>query len=260
MIDENKIIVCDKSALNEVHLYFIGDKHVGSPCCVLSRIRKSVQDILADPAGHAVICGDLMDMGIKTAKTNTYFQTMMPEQQKETVFELFKPLADAGKILAAVPGNHCRRNEIAVGMNPLYDICCRWHIEDVYRKHYAVVKIQVGSKTKNGKPATYVGVIDHGSSRATHHRWATGWDGVDFFVSGHTHRPGYDPHGKLRVDPRNNTITHLSYKEIVVDAGLDYGDYAADKNYEISPPAEMQMLTLCGARKKMIFTSEDIAC
>lgn len=240
--------------LNYIRIYPIGDRHIGSRMCNENHLRSEVKNILNDPVGYVIMCGDMLDFGIKTAKTNTYSETMMPHEQKEMFADIYNPIKN--RIIAAVPGNHCRRGVETVGINPMYDVFCRWGVEDVYREGVAIAKVSLG-KGKNGKQITYAIVVSHGSSQQRHHRWATGYDGANLFISGHTHNPSYTPRGKIIIDIRNETIKRSGYKEVVVDSGLDYGDYASVKEYEISCPPELQCITLDGRKRKMTYISED---
>jgi len=225
-----------------LHIYAIGDVHVGSPDFDESAIRKKLKIIQEDPAGVLALCGDLGNFGLKTSITNVYHETMSPKAQIEFIYRLFDPIKD--KIVAAVPGNHEERITKEVGTNcPLYDLCVRWGIQDVYRENVAIVKLAFG--IHHGKQQnTFVGVVTHGSSRARHKKFIAGFDGVDFAISGHTHTPEYSPHGKIRVNSIKATASHVPYKEIIVDANMKPGGYGLKKEYEILPPPELQYLEL----------------
>lgn len=240
-----------------INIYPLGDRHIGARECDINETKRLIDVILKDPYGYCVICGDMIDNGLKNSKTNVYRQIMPPDEQKEVFFEAFLPLAEANKILAAVPGNHCERSVRETGCNPMYDVFCRWRKENVYRENLAIIKITLGKK-KNGKRAAYAGVVTHGSSAIKHHKFTTGFDGIDFAVSGHTHTPSYTPRGKIRVDLKNNKIKKVGYKEIVVDSGLKSGGYALKNEYEISAPAEIQILKLYGNKKSIDFISREI--
>lgn len=256
LLDDFKMIVHKFPIETEkINIYAIGDVHVGSGQFNENIALDKINSILKDPIGYVVYCGDMMDMGIKTAKTNTYEQTMMPHEQKEYVAEMYKPLAC--RTLAGVPGNHCYRGMEVVGINPMYDIFCRWGIEDLYRENAAIIKINLGQK-KNKKQVSYAGVITHGASTNKHHKFCTGFDGADFFISGHTHTPSYMPKGKIRIDLHNELVRRVGYKEIVVDSTSDYGGYGVRKQYEVNAPCELQTLTLFGDYKHMDFSSKEM--
>ena len=247
MLNDLDVITCTRpSDMQYLHVYALGDVHAGSPQFNEWAIKKKIDIIKNDPNGVVVICGDLGDFGLKTSKTNAYQATMQPAQQKEYIYELFKPIAD--KITAAVPGNHEERLVREVGICPLYDLCVMWGIPDVYRENVAITKYSFGRWKGNGKPFVFVGVTTHGSSRTKHKKFIACFDGIDFAISGHTHTQEYTPHGKIRVDSRAGTATNVPYKEIVVDANLLPGGYSFKNEYEVPPPPELQYLELTACR------------
>ena len=246
MMNDLDLIVKHYEA-DTLHVYAIGDVHVGSPQFDEQAIKKKIRIIQEDPCAAVCICGDLGDYGLKNAKTNVYQATMQPRQQQEYIYELFLPIAD--KIAAAVPGNHEERITREVGTCPMYDLCVRWGIPEVYRENVAITKFMFGMTPGNHKrQLTFIGITTHGSTRNKHKKFIAGFDGIDFAISGHTHTPEYSPHGKIRVDSISATAKHIPYKEIVVDAHLQPGGYGLKKEYEISPPPELQYLELSAYR------------
>ena len=224
-----------------LRVYAIGDVHVGSPDYDEKSVRKKLQIIEEDPAGVLCVCGDLGNFGLRSSASNVYQETMSPKAQIEHIYRLFDPIRD--KIVAVVPGNHEERITKEVGTCPLYDLCVRWGIQDVYRENVAILKLAFGAH--HGKQQnTFIGLVTHGASRARHKKFIACFDGIDFAVSGHTHTPEYSPHGKIRVNNLRASALHVPYKEIVVDANMVPGGYGLKKEYEILPPPELQYLEL----------------
>lgn len=225
--------------LDCVRVYGIGDIHIGSKEFDENVLKRKMEIIRNDPNAYFVICGDCMDFGIPNAKTNVMEQTMQPMEQKEFLFDILKPYIH--KCLAIVPGNHERRAVRSVGFNPLYDVACRWCKEDIYRENLALIKLGFGRV--HGSQRNWYGIgVSHGSTANKHHKYAMGFDGLDAFISGHTHSPSYTARGKIKVNLLRGVATKVGYKELVVDAGLESGGYALANEYEISPPAELQFL------------------
>ena len=242
--DLDVIVKTFPKSWGRVHLYALGDIHVGSPQFNENAIRKKLQIIADDPFGCVALCGDLGDYGLKNSKTNIYQATMQPKQQQEFIFDLFNPVKD--KIIAAVPGNHEERLTKEVGTCPLYDLCVLWGCPEAYRENVAIIKISFGSCKGGKRQFSFMGIVSHGTSRNKHKKFIAGFEGIDFAISGHTHTPEYSPHGKIRVDSKSATAFHTAYKEIVVDANLAPGGYSVKHEYEIPPPSELQYLELCG--------------
>ena len=233
---------------DRIHLYAIGDVHVGAPNYDEDAVRKKIRIIQNDPVGVVTLCGDLGDYGLKNSKTNVYEAVMQPKEQQEYLYDLFSPIKD--RIVSAVPGNHEERITKEVGLCPLYDLCVRWGIRDVYRENVAILKLVFGIRANkslsSSRPQqnTFVGITTHGSSKNKNHKFNLCFDGIDWAVSGHVHQPSYTPHGKIRVNGLSATAKHVAYKEIVVDANLTPGSYALKKEYEIAPPPEIQYLEM----------------
>ena len=232
---------------NVLRIYPIGDVHVGAENFDEESVQKKIKTIQEDPCGCAVICGDLGDYGLRNSVTNVYKATMSPKEQQEYLYELFKPISH--KLAAAVPGNHEDRITKEVGTCPLYDLCVLWGIPEVYRENVAITKYIFGSH-HGAQQIVFIGITTHGSTRNKHKKFISGFDGVDFAVSGHTHLQEYSPHGKIRVDRIHGTATHVPYKEIIVDANLKPGGYGLKKEYEIPSPPELQYLELSVYRDK----------
>ena len=248
MLDDLQVIVKTfPDEMDVLRVYALGDVHVGSPQYNERAIRKKIEIIQNDPNGVVCICGDLGDFGLKNSKTNIYEATMTIREQLEYIYELFLPITD--KIVSVVPGNHEERLTKEVGTCPLYDLCVRWGIQDVYRQNAAILKLGFGSYYKGSRPVVFFGVTSHGSSRNKHQRFISCFDGIDFFISGHTHTPSYTPHGKIRIDAINEVATHVPHKEIVVDANLATGGYSMKYEYEIPAPPEVQYLELTAYRE-----------
>ena len=234
------------SEQNVLRVYALGDIHVGSEQFDEKSVKKKLKIIEEDKDGVLCLCGDLGDYGLKNSKTNVYKATMQPQEQQRYIYELFYPIKD--KIVSAVPGNHEERLTKEVGICPLYDLCVLWGIQDVYRENVAITKYIFGNQG-NKQPNVFFGITTHGSTRAKHKRFIACFEGIDFAISGHTHTPEYSPHGKIRVDRVHGNATHVTYKEIVVDANLSIGGYGIKKEYEIPPQPELQYLELATVRE-----------
>ena len=223
---------------NVLHVYAIGDTHVGSEQFDEKTTRKKIEIIRDDPNGVVCICGDLADYGLKNSKTNVYQATMQPKEQQQFVRELFEPISH--KIVAAVAGNHEERITKETGLCPFYDLCVLWGCPEVYRENIAITKLAFGIQSNKARQNVFVGLTTHGTTRNKHKKFISCFDGIDFAVSGHTHTPEYSPHGKIRVNSITGTASHVPYKEIVVDANMTVGGYSLKHEYEVLPPPELQ--------------------
>lgn len=234
-------------AWSTVRLYAIGDVHVGAENFNEQAIKKKIDIIAHDPQGLVSVCGDLGDFGLRNSKTNVYHATMQPRQQIEYIYNLFLPIKD--KIVSVVPGNHEERITREVGTCPLYDLCVRWGIEDVYRENVAILKLLFGSVKGGKQQKCFIIVTTHGSTRNKNRRYIGCYDNADCFISGHIHEPSYNMMGRIRIDPITETARHVPCKSIIVDANLAPGGYGLKKEYEIPAPPELQYLELTTRRE-----------
>lgn len=236
------------SSWKHINLYALGDIHVGSEQYDEEATLKKLRIIEEDPCGAVTLCGDLADYGLKNSVSNVYKQTMSPDEQQRYLLDLFMPIKD--KIVSAVPGNHEERITREVGLCPMYDLCVLWGIPEVYRENVAILKLCYGKHKGGPAPNVFVGITTHGSTKNKHHKFLGGWDGLDWSVSGHNHSSSYTPGGRIRVNSQQESVIHVPFKELVVDAHLTPGGYSIKKEYEIPPPPELQYLELTTKRVK----------
>jgi len=230
-----------------INIYPLGDVHIGSKECDLELLKKWVEMVKQDPYGKVVIIGDMMNMGLKTSKSNVYEEVLTPMQQKELCYEILEPIAD--KILAGCSGNHEYRAVKEVGMNPLYDVFCRLRIEDRYRENVCFLKLTVGKCGKN--PNTYGVVLTHGKSKNKDLDWTYSVDGSDVFISGHTHLGTHQPCGKIRMDLSHDKVKTVGYQHIVVLPFQNYGGYAVRNKYIPNHLGQFQRINFDGSAKQV---------
>lgn len=236
-----------------LNLYPFGDVHIGSKECNLELFKKLIDTIKNDPFGYAVIVGDMMNMGLKNSKSNVYEEVLNPLQQKETCYELLKPIAN--KILAACSGNHESRSVREVGTNPLYDVFCRLQIENVYRENACFIKINLGKRNKQ-RQVSYGVVLTHGKSFNKDQRWSYSVDNCDLFISGHTHDALHKPLGKIRLDMKNECVRTVGYQNIVVVPFQNYGGYAMQGKFLPNHLEQFQKIKLFGDSKRVGYSFE----
>ena len=250
MLDDFCMITASYDDFDHLNLYPIGDVHIGSREFDLGLFEKWIETIKNDPNGAVVIIGDMMNMGLRTSKSNVYEEKLSPMEQKEVCFELLAPIAD--KIIGGCSGNHEYRAVKEVGMNPLYDVFCRMRIEERYRENVCFIKLTVGKQGKN--PNTYGLVLTHGSSKAKDERWTYSVDGCDCFISGHTHLGTHQPLGKIRMDLIHNKVKTVGYQHIVVMPFQSYGGYAVRGKYLPNHLGQFQCITFDGKSKRVGYT------
>jgi hypothetical protein len=146
------------------------------------------------------------------------------------MIDLLEPIKD--KIIAGVAGNHEYRTVKESCQDVMKDVFAALQIRNRYTPDAAFIKISLGAKP-NGKPATYMIYLSHGSgcgsqlgsglSRQDSYQQSI--EGVDISVTGHTHKPTKTPSSRLIFDPRNNRIIKTNTLIFVCTAWLEYSGY-----------------------------------
>lgn len=249
MLDDFVLLKSEYTDFPYLHIYPLGDLHIGSKECNYEQYNEWVKTVLDDPYSAVVIIGDLMNMGLKNSKSNVYEETCSPREQKERCYNMLKPIAH--KIIAGCSGNHEYRMVKEVGTNPLYDVFCRLGIEDKYRENVCFLKLTVGRYGAN--PNTYGIVLTHGSSKNKDLDWTYAIDGADVFISGHTHLGTHQPCSKIRMDLTHEKIKTVDYQHIVVLPFQEYGGYAIRGKYRPTTAGKNQCVKFDGTRKRVSY-------
>ena len=261
MLPDFEMIIRKFPDRQDITIIPIADVHLGARECMEQQFISFIDSIKDNPNVYVILGGDLIDNGTRNGLTNIFRATMPPSQQKKEMAKILAPIA--GKILAAVGGNHERRSgSNTVDDDPMYDILCKIDAENVYRESIAFLKLQFGNVSGDGmKNPTYSIVVAHGAGGGQltsgavlrGERFAYSLSGADALIFGHTHRPFTTTPGQIVIDTRNNKVSVKPFKVINMTSWLEYTDYAAQKM--LTPTAHtIQTITLCGDHKEMVVT------
>ena len=210
------------------------------------------EELLKKPDTFVIFAGDQCEYATKQSKSDIYTQAISPSQQKRWWIEHLKNYKD--KVLCIVDGNHeYNRASKEADDFPLYDIALALGIEDRYRSEAAFVDIGVGDGGHGkGKQVHYVIRVQHQAKNNVNHGTADGIEGIDLFVSGHTHKPMDKPLGKLVYDPKNKSVSHKDVENIVCGHFLRFGGYGERGGYR--PTAQKLFSVILSGKKKVIET------
>lgn len=238
--------------IDSINIYPLGDLHIGSENFDERAWQKWKQVVLNDVSGYIVIVGDMVDNGLKNSKTNSYGAALRPREQKEWLKRELEPLKD--KILGACRGNHEERSVNDTDDCPLYDVMAKLDLEDLYRENMAFVKVSLGYKNKE-RQYSYNLVLAHGGSKSKVDKFGYAIDGMDAFITGHTHSPASDFPAKIVIDPRNETVGMSSFVHITVPSFQKAGGYTLRALYAPQQDANrIPILTLKGYEKGTVLT------
>lgn len=235
---------------NSVEIFFASDMHNGS-AQFNEKKWKAFAEAVMQPNCYVCFVGDQMEYATRSSKSDVYTQTISPSAQKRWWIEHLRPLVKEGKVICVVDGNHeYNRASRDADDFPLYDIALALGIEDRYRSEAAFVDIGVGHVGTKGKQVHYVFRVQHQAKNNVNHGTADGFEGIDLFVSGHTHKPMDKPLGKLIYDTSNKTVYEKSVENIVGGHFLEFGGYGERAGYR---PTSQKMYSaiLCGTKKSI---------
>lgn len=246
------ILISLPKELEQVEIFIAADIHTGSAEFDEKRWWK-FEELLKQPGKYVIFAGDQCEYATRDSKSDVYTQALSPRQQKDWWIEHLKHYKD--KVLCLVDGNHeFNRASKNADDFPLYDIALALGIEDRYRSEAAFVDIGVGEGGHGkGKQAHYVFRVQHQAKNNVNFGTAYGFEGIDVFVSGHTHKPMDKPIGKLIYDAKNKSVSQRDVENIVSGHFLRFGGYGERNGY--SPTStKLYSVILYGTREKRIET------
>lgn len=236
---------------NSVEILLAADIHTGSAEFDEKRW-ELFEELLKKPNVYVIFAGDQMEYATRQSKSDVYTQTMPPSVQKRWWIDHLRHYRD--KVLCIVDGNHeFNRAGKDADDYPLYDIALALGIEDRYRSEAAFVDIGVGNGGHGkGKQVHYVIRVQHQAKNNVNHGTADGIEGIDVFVSGHTHKPMDKPLGKLVYDSKNKSVSQRDVENIVCGHFLKFGGYGERGGHR--PTATKLFSLILSGKKKSIET------
>ena len=237
--------------VSSVEILLASDIHTGSAEFDEKRWER-FEELLKQPNVFVIFAGDQMEYATRSSKSDVYTQKMSPSIQKRWWIGHLRSYKD--KILCIVDGNHeFNRASKDADSFPLYDIALALGIEDRYRSEAAFVDIGVGSGGHGkGKQVHYVVRVSHQAKNNVNYGTADGFEGIDVFVSGHTHKPMDKPLGKLVYDTKNKSVSQKTVENIVCGHFLRYGGYGERGGFR--PTSQKLYSLILSGKKKEIET------
>lgn len=230
--DYKPILFNAPSEAQFIEIYPLHDIHRGNVMHNIKTWEAHKKYILANPYRYVIWVGDMMENATRNSKSDVFYQTEPPHEQKYWLRDQFIELRE--RTIAILPGNHENRSNKDAGMFPVYDAAVMAGLEDRYRQSFMFVDVGVGDRrntTRGTKQVHYVGYCVHKATNQVKFSSADTIDGIDFFLSGHDHNPADRPRGRLCYDSHNKKITQRSVETINCGSFMDYGGYAAEGAY-----------------------------
>lgn len=117
-LDGIPVVHRDYTHLDALHMYPIGDIHLGAPNCAEPVLDEWLQYIVDTDGTSLLNTGDNLNCAITTSVSDTYAEEYTVQVGRQKLTEKFRPVAEAGKLDAIVDGNHEWRILRAVGDSP----------------------------------------------------------------------------------------------------------------------------------------------
>ena len=221
-----------------IRVWAVADVHIGARECDIEGFEAFLHRIAKDKDAYIVLCGDIINNGIRDSLTNVYEETMPPSAQIEKAAELLAPVKD--KILGAVGGNHEARSRKAVDLDPMHTIMVMLGIGYLYRTNFAFLRIILSNGNTKSR---YALMLIHGKTENKKRQFAYAVEGVDAIISGHTHNGIVEKPARLVFTSRNNVMVK-PLVSLTATSWLTYGGYAAAALYRPAATSCPQCLEL----------------
>lgn len=193
-----KVITHTLDTDTPVSILPLADTHIGDAHCDMALILDTVRKIEETQNLYTILDGDLMNTAIAGSKSDSYHETMTPSEQLQKCAEIFGGLAEKGKILAVLPGNHEERVSRVAGTDLTELLCRELRIQHLYSPTSALVFLRFGHNQKHGQRYKQIYSIycnhGHGGGKRAGGKINTLEDmarvvTADIYLMGHTHQP-----------------------------------------------------------------------
>lgn len=207
----------------------LADIHLGNKGCNLEKLEQIVKLINETPNCYTILLGDLTETATKTSiGLGIFDEDFHIDVQLASVKKILKPLAEQGKILGALIGNHEMRLAYTVNLNPTYMICESLDIP--YFGYQGYLSLAVGNQT-------YRILATHGKGNASTPqgkiaavRKLVNIADADIYLMGHIHGRMYDNDIIHEMDEQSGTVVPRIRHYVVCGSFLEYwGTYAEMK-------------------------------
>lgn len=230
-----------------LRIYPLGDLHIGAPEFDLALWDEWKYMVKHDDQGQIVIVGDMLENSLKTSVGNSYEAQLSPHEQKLWLANEFKPIKN--KILGVTRGNHEYRSVMTSDDCPLYDVMAKLDLEDLYRENMVEMKVSLGFKNAE-RQWSYTVLGMHGASKNKTEKFSYALDGVDVFITGHTHDASARFPKKIVMDAHNEVIRMVGYMHVTVPSFMSFGGYALRGMY-MPTDNKFPVIKLSGTEKKV---------
>jgi len=227
---------------NNILLVPIFDPHIGLKATNMEKLCETIDFILRTPNCYTILGGDFLECATKTSVgLAMYEENLSVKDQFLTAFKLLKPLADAGKILGTLTGNHEMRLANFADINPMELLADQLGVPYFKYQGFIILKI---------KDQTYKVAFSHGVSSSTtpagamaSMRKQASVIECDIYFSGHIHIRKQDSDIYNIVNVETGNIEKRTRKYMICGSFVEYWEsYAEMKMYSPSDTGTVSVL------------------
>lgn len=218
---------------DKIEIYPTMDLHFGDIKTDYKLFQTFLKFILAEPYRFITIQGDMINNATRSGVSDCFDDTPSPQEQKKWLINELRPLAQAGRILCYLDGNHEARNTKETSNRPMEDVAIALGNDELYFRDAVFMKVAFG-KGENGKRVAYTlacihgvgGGIKSGSSVNRIEDWVYSIENLDIGIMGHVHRKIAGRPEKQTIDTHNENVYTRPMLWVIAAPWQDYGGYA----------------------------------
>lgn len=246
-----------------VRIIPLADTHIGDANCDIARVREMVKKISEKHDTYTILDGDLMNIAIAGSRSDSYHETMPPSDQLRECAEIFGRLAEQGKILAVLPGNHEERISRVAGVDMTQLFCRELAIEGLYSPTSTLLFVKFGFNKKHDKTSKMVYSIyvnhGHGGGRRPGGKINALEDmakivTADVYIMGHTHQPACFRNAHYVPNPGNCTVSKREQVFVNTASFLHWDGSYADRAGYVPASNEVPVINLDALRHHVTVT------
>jgi hypothetical protein len=200
-----------------------------------------------------------MDSAIASSVGDTHNASVSPMDQLKLCVKIFKPLADAGKIVAILPGNHENRVAKATGIDTTAMMASQLGLAHRYSTTAALLFIRFGKNKlaeHHGRKIVYTAYVSHGSGggkrvggKINRLEDMANIVDADIYCMGHTHQPAIIRNSYYRVSAANSSVQCVDRLFVNTASALSFGGYGEAQGFRPASK-ENPVIYLSGTQKK----------
>jgi hypothetical protein len=222
-------IVNLKNVNEPVTLIPIADIHLGSKNCNVEKLKKALSLVYDMPNCYTILLGDQTETATKTSiGLGIYDEEFGLKNQLKEVYMLMKPLAEQGKILGSLTGNHEMRLAYFAEVNPMELLAEKLEID--YFGYQGYISIHLGNQIYHIFAHHGVGAASTQAGKLNAMRKLNLVAEADLYLSGHSHARLYDYHIIHRINDETGLVEPRKRHYAICGSFLEYwGGYGEMK-------------------------------